>query len=359
MAKHSLVGVLVILWLNRLKSERPEEGEVSRQSAPSPHAIDYAATDLEEEDAEDSSSPKAFGARARTLWNQYVYELNQEYARNDMVIQEKCKPTLLEQQGKYRGTVILLHGFTACAQQFELVAPTLQARGFVVLMPLLPGHGAEPVAKTVNHGPLWCRHCEKKTTMHDKLDLLPEDYPRYMEFAFKMNNIAEDAGGITSVFGISLGGAVAAFAGAHYQYTYQMIAAPLIRLGTGDAVLNFIDDLTFGGSGEIPIGWGDNCLYERSKGRAGICDFKKENLLAARHLGDYHYKYTNSHLARAGEGGVHYLMVEGDGAVSNTFIRKLAKKTGIGKDSPYACIFDKEVGHSFLSAYDNPDQNKY
>lgn len=306
-------------------------------------------------------APLELSAAARAKWSNYVSETQAAYAAQGTSIQAGCQPALHEPQGAYKGTVILFHGFTACNQQFEQLAPRLTAHGFLVLMPLLPGHGAvHKATKQVNAGPVWCPWCTKRTTPDDFIDMLPSDYKEYQLFAKKMIEIMEGAGGETAVFGLSLGGAIAAWAGQQFPFTRQFIAVPMVQLGgVLDNIARFLNWVTFTAAGEIEIGWGEGCYNERDKGRAGICDFKKKHVLAGRDLGSHDYDSLKGPLPNAVGGGVQFVFVEGDGAVSTHWVQELATKSGVAKTTPYICGFDAAVGHSFLSTYDNPDQNKY
>lgn len=297
-------------------------------------------------------APLELSAAARAKWSTYVSETQNAYTAQGTSIQVGCQPALHEQQGAYKGTVMLYHGFTACNQQFEQLVPRLTALGFVVLMPLLPGHGAKHKAmKEVNGG---------RRVPDDYIDMLPSDFNEYKAFADKMNQIMAGAGGETAVFGLSLGGAIAAYAGANFQFTRQMITVPMVQLGgILDSIARFLNWVTFNLAGELEIGWGEGCYNERDKGRAGICDFKKKHVLAGRDLGSHHYDTLQGPLPNAGGGGAQFVFVEGDGAVSTHWVQELATKSGVGKTSQYICGFDAAVGHSFLSTYDNPDQNKY
>jgi len=256
---------------------------------------------------------------------------------------------------------MLFHGFTACGQQFDQLVPLLTAVGYAVLVPLLPGHGTTSVrTKLVNAGSWYCPWCEKTELQEDFIDLIPDDYKEYQVFADRMNNIMAGAGGQTAVFGLSLGGAIAAYAGANLQYTRQMITAPMVQLGWGlDSLARFINWVTFKAAGRISIGWGEGCLKERKMGRAGLCNFKKKHVLAGRDLGSHHFRALHAPLPNAATGAVQFVFVEGDGAVSSYWVQELAAKSGAGKETPFVCGLDAAVGHSFLSSYDNPEQNKY
>merc|ERR1719401_1220168 len=58
-------------------------------------------------------------------------------------------------------------------------------------------------------------------------------------------------------------------------------------------------------------------------------------------------------------GGVQVIFVENDPAVSVGAVQELATKLGAGKDSDSVCGLDAVVQHSFLSPFDNPNENKF
>ena len=65
----------------------------------------------------------------------------EQYA--EIELQDGCRPQLFEpgSGSDYRGTVVLIHRWGACPQQFEDLAELLALRGYRVMLPLLPGHG--------------------------------------------------------------------------------------------------------------------------------------------------------------------------------------------------------------------------
>jgi len=73
----------------------------------------------------------------------------QEKARREGVRREENLPFLLSPQGPARGSVILVHGFTASPWEMKLFGETLVEEGYVALGVRLPGHGtrAEDLAK--------------------------------------------------------------------------------------------------------------------------------------------------------------------------------------------------------------------
>lgn len=294
----------------------------------------------------DTALDYGIGENADSAWDSYVAEIQDRYQKKG--IQDECKPKKVKYEGDtYKGVVLLLHGFTACPQQFDDLIPLLTAKGYTVLAPLLPGHGAQ----------FW-KFGEKDI---DYVDFLPTEPREYEAFAEQMNAIMDKVHGETALFGLSVGGAVAAYAGAHRAYTRQLITVPLIHLLNkfGGKMARYMNGHLLAKHGMV--GWGQGCIDERKGGRAGICTFRIEHAVAARDFGSRHLDRMKAEgpLPQAQDGHTQFVFSEGDTVVSGDKVRELATAEGIPKGSPYACGFPKPIPHSFLSAYDAPNEDKF
>ena len=57
-------------------------------------------------------------------------------------VRQDCAPMRFPAVGpEFKGVAVVWHGFSSCPQEISLVAPPLAARGYDVLLPLMPGHG--------------------------------------------------------------------------------------------------------------------------------------------------------------------------------------------------------------------------
>ena len=104
-----------------------------------------------------------------------------------------------------RGSVVLLHGFSAGPWQYDEIGPRLHAHGFNVYVPRLPGHGPRSAAD------------------------LPgtHDHIRYDRFAESVYADLVALGGPVHVVGLSGGGAVATrILEAHYDIARAVLIAP-------------------------------------------------------------------------------------------------------------------------------------
>jgi len=275
---------------------------------------------------------------SNSLWDQYVAAATRKADASGRGYQDACKPRMHRNKGRYRGSIMLLHGFTACAQQFEKLVPLLTSRGYAVFTPVLPGHGY------------------KVSGSNDYVADLPTGDEEYRVFGREMHEVMQATKGEKVMVGMSLGGGVAAFVGSLGGYDRSLLAAPLILAGRF-----FNEFLSFANLSPLrryrPLSWGEGCLNERAAGRAGICSFNPAILAAARDLGQTHDKDAGRAGLRVGD--MQIVFVEEDAAVSTDAVLNLATKYGMGKTSSKVCGMDAAMGHSFLSPYDDIHLNKY
>lgn len=306
----------------------------------------------------DSQDP---GSEALDLWNKYSSRL----LNNG--IQKSCQPRYVPAQGKYKGSVVLFHGYTACPQQFfELAEEHLAPAGFAVFLPLHPGHGQMLDSSTNKH-------------KMDGIPMLSDEGPfkdgkaqksLYGTLAHQMNEVMAKAKGERVVGGLSVGGAIASYALMQGQSIYNraIIFAPFLDLSNklADGALGALTGLKFNPiSGEFSdigflnhkvLGWGPGCTKENESGRAGICDFKFSNILAALSFGSQ-VKHNAKTLPSTIQ--VQILASEADTTASPNSALDIAQKWGARSDGNVrVCLFAPPVPHSMLSRFDNPTENK-
>ncbi len=236
-----------------------------------------------------------------------------------------------------RGNIILLHGFTACPQQFEDLAPLLAAAGFQVFVPLLPGHGRPP--RQTAEG--W----------QDDLSEMPDEahYQRYHEFAQEMGEWLQAEPGLNVISGLSLGGSVAAsaFAKAPAVFDRALILTPFmdvpfpqnLALFPANALLpNFIRS------------WGASCENERANGRNGYCQYTISQARASQHFGQ-----DNQNTLRLDYRPVQWVGVAADPAISNMALIRTAQQLA----HTSLCFYPKRANHSLVSPYDGLEQEKF
>jgi alpha-beta hydrolase superfamily lysophospholipase len=274
-------------------------------------------------------------------------------------LQEGCVPEWRRpapgRAGGSRGVVFLVHGFTACPQQFFKWSEALTAEGFEVVLPLMPGMGRKR--------PLGGR---------DFIDGLPADASGRDGYLSFTNMIAQLAHShpvpVKVIGGLSVGGTVAADAAARFPdvFTRAFVVTPLLEVADFRArfVLNALELVR---SFNVPlprrvlkqmIGWGPGCEDEISRNppRAGICDFRVEHVLAVQSYG--HQTLSAIGPARI---PVQILGVGGDPAANNGSIGRMARgfAKGSGVANTSACLYPADVNHSMFSEYDAPNENKY
>jgi len=278
-------------------------------------------------------------AEASALWDAYVQRVTSEYS-SVSGLQPGCKPQFHKRTTRsYFGSIMLFHGFTACPQQFERIVPLLTSKGYDVFLPLNPGHGYK-----------W----KSGKEVEDYIGNIPTSQSTYEEFVEDMDKVMKATSKQKVLMGMSLGGALAAQVGDKGGYDRQLLAAPMVRAkGLLDIIMTAAR--LSPRLNRKRRSWGEGCENERSKGRAGICQFTASIGATARN-------YGQSALTRADpapSGSVEFIFVDDDQAVSTTAVQNLALKYGIDRNSRDICGMDAVVGHSFLSPYDNPDEDKF
>jgi pimeloyl-ACP methyl ester carboxylesterase len=117
-----------------------------------------------------------------------------------------------------KGAVILYHGYSACPDAMRVLAVEMQSKGFIVLAPLMPGHGivegfgCEVKGACILNGTNpsfmsdskegYMHWVEWTVKMHkEQLDLLPYGAKQP---GFRVSSIGLSAGGPTSLYALSL-----------------------------------------------------------------------------------------------------------------------------------------------------------
>jgi esterase/lipase len=284
---------------------------------------------------------------AESAWNSYLNTLPMKDE-----IQANCWPRIIKanKNTPLKGSVLAIHGFTACPQQYFELAKHLSDEGYNVILPLMPGHGR-----------VWIDgkdHFEEIISGSNSIE-------KYKTFATHLNKVMREEKGEKVIIGLSVGGAVSLLATELDPDLYQRSLAispylgyskeadsliqKLLKKILGPSFLNFI------GAGEKQIGWGEGCeKREKDNGRAGICNFKLAHIHAAEKLGDFvrsQYKNIKTKTQLVG--------VEKDKAINNntnlSFYRQLYK---INQQTSL-CLYPAPANHSLLSRFDSPDEDKF
>ena len=143
-----------------------------------------------------SSSTNAAALKARLL------------SADGSEINPECRSIIIDSGRKEARSVVLLHGFTSCPAQWATVAQAYAAAGYNVVVPRLPGHG----------------YSDRLTTAPS--DVTPQQLAAATDQAI---DLAAQLGDRVTVVGLSAGGSLAAWAGAHRNDVAEAdVIAPLM-----------------------------------------------------------------------------------------------------------------------------------
>ena len=268
---------------------------------------------------------------------------------SELPFQDGCRPFLraVDDGIEYRGTVVFLHGFSACPQQFYELAELLAAQGYRSLVPLLPGHGRPwPALDRDDSGALpgplsWRRS--------------------YGAFADHINRIMTQADGERAIAGLSGGGAAALYLNdrARGLYDRSLVMAPFVSIAGGRlvngttmmaGVLPALNQLSAN-----PFGMADSCIAKRQQGKASYCQWQIRHVAGMKALGSN----VRRRLARNPlPVRMQIIGVSNDDSVSNVRIAELiAAQQETGNTS--ACFYPDGVPHSMFSRFDHPGVDMY
>lgn len=274
----------------------------------------------------------ALQLQTQKLWRQHLED------SANTALQEGCAPYYLAPKTQRpRGALLLIHGFTACAQQNDVIAPLLAAQGYHVFVPRVPGHGLP--ARRTDEG--W----------QDNLSQMIEvgEVQRYRAFAHSLAELLQSESGIKGVVGVSLGATLALSVAlqAPHQFDRALIMTPLFDVSPPRDILLPV------AAAVLPnyrLHWGEICDQERLKGRGGYCEFAFTHLKAIQRFG----LETLSQLQDLGV-RTQYVGVEGDTAASNPAMLRAHQR------SPFsaACLYAQGTSHSMLSPFDNQHEEKF
>ncbi len=275
-------------------------------------------------------------------------------------IQDQCRPRVFPSKTeKTKGVMLLLHGYSACPQQYFEWAERLSAESWEVVIPLHPGHGYTQLAGEDNtkYLPNTQNYKEVYGGFVDQMNELMEAYPKDIP-----KNVA----------GLSLGGAMATYAlsEAPDLYDEAVIMTPAFEYSNWKAryvsrILFSLRNWSWVTSSdkykelmESYQGWGEPCEKERELGRSGICDFLAKHAIAMNEFGKEAARKVN----KAIQTKTQFVIVEDDAAVKNSEILKVFKRFNSrknGREKTSICAMPKTANHSLLSRFDNPDLEKW
>lgn len=245
-----------------------------------------------------------------------------------------------------KGTIVMLHGFSAGTWQFEDMAKTFFERGYNVYVPRLPGHGFK-----------------KPDGNEDATKLLSSgNWSEYHTYAEQIYSQAKGLGGPIHLTGLSGGANVALDMASHHpDIKGAALYAPFLAPRSGGArfglgMVRFLDRFTFGLAGKIldkvPFGWGDGGrAAAKAWGRPGHWDMKMGNVYGL-------YRHGQTLVANAAQIKVpmQFFTTEIDDAADMGTIRKIFDRSGgnarngfyhfpKADDVPHPMVHWRENGH--------------
>ena len=266
-------------------------------------------------------------------------------------LQNLCEPQIYSPPAgvKYRGVAILLHGFSACPGQYEILGPKLAKAGYEVLVPLYPGHGRIP---------------KQLSPRVDDVDMVPINPGNWSAFTREINELAAAFTGEKVLVGLSLGSNIALravqFAPDLYDKVYVM--SPKLRNESSflsgilhDSVNMFgIEDFFLGQRG----GW-PQCEREESKpphNRPGFCYMQNRHGVA---MLDFGQNVVDAATADGKKGTktrskVQFVISHSDDGVCNKATYEVLEGLQQAGTDAKICVMPKEVPHSMFSLRDRP-----
>ncbi|MDJ0927071.1 MAG: alpha/beta fold hydrolase [Gammaproteobacteria bacterium] len=267
----------------------------------------------------------------------------------DVELQFGCRPRRYRPpaDGPRRGAILALHGFSACPQQFFQLGPELAARGYDVLVPILPGHGLLP-----------------DEAGNEDLSTVPtaETWAQaYGGLAVQMNDIMLLSPGQRVVVGYSLGGTLAINAAFRDRELYErmLLIAPLIAIRGGEFV-EFLGDLAgrFPGVRDWkvkPASYQEICDAWTAAGRAGFCDYRYEHVPALIQLTNQNRDWGRKQRLSL---PIQVIVADADSVISNGAIEAL-----VADQRQYGpvelCMLRGGVPHEILTPYENVEREMH
>lgn len=152
--------------------------------------------------------PLATGGRPAGSYEEAIARASSLTAADGSEINPVCRSRVISHGQRTERSVVLLHGYTNCPQQFDTIAQAYADAGYSVVVPRLPGHGAsDRLTKALS-------------------DVQPDDLVRTADLAA---DIAAGLGDEVTVVGLSGGGTLAAWlATERDDVNRAVLIAPLV-----------------------------------------------------------------------------------------------------------------------------------
>ena len=275
---------------------------------------------------------------AEKLWEAMRWE-------HPSALQPGCEPARYSPPAgvKYRGLAILLHGFSACPQQYEQLGPQLAQAGFEVFVPLFPGHGAMPL---------------QLSPRLDNVDFVPRSPAGWGAELTQINQLAALFMGQKVLVGLSQGANMALRAAQTEPDLYDKVVAisPKLRNETSMFsglfsnsihILN-IDEYILG----MRSGW-KSCEEVDSLppvNRAGFCNMENRHAIAMLDFG----KIVIDGAAVKTRATVQMILSHDDDGTCNRADGEVLNSMHGAGSTAKACIMPEGVPHAMFPLQDSP-----
>ena len=265
-------------------------------------------------------------------------------------VQASCEPLRFSPPASvpHRGTVFLLHGFTACPQQFDELGPKLAAAGYEVFVPLFPGHGAILTSTKPRV---------------DNTSQVPRSTAGWVRFTSRVNEFASLMEGKKVIIGLSQGANLALHASQISPTLYDKVVAiaPMLSVQFEQFTNIFSNSISVLNVDEFLLaqrnGW-PKCETDAGPpaNRAGFCNFENRNAITVVEFGkmvaDLAKKQASNRIKT--KAPVQLVISHMNNGVSNDASEELVRNMNVAGSVAKLCIMPKEVPHSMFSIHDSP-----
>lgn len=283
-------------------------------------------------------------------------------------IQPQCEPQRYSPpQGiTKRGSAVLLHGYSACPDQYDVLGPQLAAQGYEVFVPLFPGHGAKPLALKPRK---------------DDVEHVPRVGAGWGPFVTRINELGQKFSGERVLVGLSHGSNLALRAIQLQPTLWDKAFLMAPKLANETSFFKFllsspIHILSIDQLSETedlrrnPTDYGDQQLLSTRSGwrkcsevdvnppgnRGGFCNFENRHALAMFELGDLVIKSAETLAQRetSPRTQVQFVLSVADNGTCNNATQRVMRALNKSSSTAQACMMPKEVPHSMISRHDSP-----
>lgn len=283
-------------------------------------------------------------------------------------IQSQCEPQRFSPPAnvKRRGVAILLHGFSACPDQYDVLGPQLASAGYEVFVPLFPGHGAKPLTNSPRK---------------DDVEGVPRVGAGWGPMVARINEIGQKFSGERVLVGLSHGSnlALRAIQVSPNLWSKAFLMAP--KLTNESSFFKFllkspihilsIDQLSDADMvKQNPADFGDQQILSMRSGwrkcseidvnppgnRGGFCNFENRHAMA---MFDFGALVIKSAEVMAEKGSriatkIQFVLSTTDNGVCNNASLKVLKAVRQSGSESKACMMPEGVPHSMFSRHDSP-----